>query len=517
MRKLIWMVTLLGLGMLAGAASAQNAAFTGYCQLGAKQANVSGLNSTNYLNGVIPKCTVKVYLTGTLTTATIYSNSTGTPLGNPFLANATSGQWLFYASNSAAYDVVLSGGVAPNTYPAPVTLTGLSNGIGGGSGNFVTIDTAQSVTGVKTIANGMIFSNPDSSPGALYLGNIEPGAPKNDSSQISSEFGILGFNSYGVGTGVFGEFSWNSLDGDGNSGQNIMLLTPGLLKLGTATVCTSANAGSTFGCGGGGITSLTGPVTASGPGAAAATITPTGVTAGTYVFGGGNAVTFNAAGQAIFAGTAFQITSFTCSVCGTRETGNSVTNPSGTAAYSNPTVPTSASVSDGTNVTTLTTPFTSWASAHTYSSNTTFTLTAIGNGQTTSATQSLTFAPRSFGGVGTGAGATGATASGNTAVLVGSTGTLVAPTGGSALASSSVGQSYNVTTIATQYIYLLLVTNVANPGTGSFTTPGPAVFPMNAPTSVTFINQFGSSVPGFLYQSTNAYPTGTTFNITVGI
>lgn len=44
----------------------------------------------------------------------------------------------------------------------------------------------------------------------------------------------------------------------------------------------------------GGITALTGPVTAIGPGSAAATITPTGVTAGSYT---GANITVNAAGQ----------------------------------------------------------------------------------------------------------------------------------------------------------------------------------------------------------------------------
>jgi hypothetical protein len=94
---------------------------SGYCDLGASQATVSGLLSSNYQQGLIPYCTVTVYLTGTTTLATIYSDSSSTPLTNPFTANADA-SWLLYALSSQAYDIVLSGGVSPNTYPSPVTL-----------------------------------------------------------------------------------------------------------------------------------------------------------------------------------------------------------------------------------------------------------------------------------------------------------------------------------------------------------------------------------------------------------
>ena len=113
-------------------ASAQIAAINGYCNLGGAQSVTSGLSSSNYLLGIIPSCTVKVYLTGTTTLATIYSDSSETPLTNPFTANAASstnpGYWLFFAAANQGYDVSLSGGISPNVYSSAVTLTGMYPG-----------------------------------------------------------------------------------------------------------------------------------------------------------------------------------------------------------------------------------------------------------------------------------------------------------------------------------------------------------------------------------------------------
>ena len=56
----------------------------------------------------------------------IFSNATGTVLGNPFTADNTTsltpGKWLFFISTATAVDVYGSGGIAPNTYTAPVPL-----------------------------------------------------------------------------------------------------------------------------------------------------------------------------------------------------------------------------------------------------------------------------------------------------------------------------------------------------------------------------------------------------------
>ena len=99
------------------------------CLQNATQAQVQGLSSTNYLTGNIPSCTVTIYLTRTTTLATYYLSPNGTPQTGPFTASA-SGQFLAYASPNQGYDVVLSGGVPPNTYSTPVTFTDLIPGSG---------------------------------------------------------------------------------------------------------------------------------------------------------------------------------------------------------------------------------------------------------------------------------------------------------------------------------------------------------------------------------------------------
>ena len=83
----------------------------GWCENGAQTVVVSSQSSTTRSQQSAPQCTVTVYVTGSGgTKAAIYSDSTGTPLSNPFTANG-SGQWYFYAAtNSPHYDVQLSGG-----------------------------------------------------------------------------------------------------------------------------------------------------------------------------------------------------------------------------------------------------------------------------------------------------------------------------------------------------------------------------------------------------------------------
>ncbi len=182
------------------------------------------------------------------------------------------------------------------------------------------------------------------------------------------------------------------------------------------------------------------------------------------------------------------------------EIGATVTNPAFTASYS--TTPASAQITNTDGISSplvLTTPFTSGtvtgAFTKTTATSTTFTLTAIG-AVTKTATQAINWQPRTFGGVGT-TGATTCTASGNNCVLVTATGTLT----GAALNNQTL---YGPYTPSGQKVYILMIG-------GSHTFKDNATgfaFAFNAPTSISFVNQFGATVTMFLYESTNTL-TGT--------
>ena len=89
----------------------------GFAQAGDQQVTTAGQVSTTVVQGSFPLCTVTVYLQGTMTLASIFSNNTGTARSNPFTADAN-GNWFFYAANGR-YDVAFSGtGIA-----APFTLS----------------------------------------------------------------------------------------------------------------------------------------------------------------------------------------------------------------------------------------------------------------------------------------------------------------------------------------------------------------------------------------------------------
>lgn len=153
--------------LLPAAAYAQTAAIQNHCFQGGTQAQLSGMSSTNYQEGIIPSCTVTVYLTGTVTKASIFSNGSGGTLSNPFTANTASstdpGGWIFWAATGQGYDVVMSGGIVPNTYQNPVTLTDVQVGGAGGGGGGVSPGTQFHVgvyaPGGVNIQNSNLFTD----------------------------------------------------------------------------------------------------------------------------------------------------------------------------------------------------------------------------------------------------------------------------------------------------------------------------------------------------------------------
>lgn len=84
---------------------------TGFCEAGNQLVRTSGLNSITKVQASYPACTITVYVSGTVTLASIYSDNGVTPLANPFTANAD-GTWTFFADNGT-YDVVKSGAGIP--------------------------------------------------------------------------------------------------------------------------------------------------------------------------------------------------------------------------------------------------------------------------------------------------------------------------------------------------------------------------------------------------------------------
>jgi hypothetical protein len=259
--------------------------------------------------------------------------------------------------------------------------------------------------------------------------------------------------------------------------------------------------------GGGGITALTGPVTASGSGSVATTITPTGVTAGNYNLGG-QVVDVNSAGQITSIGNPFSV-GMSCTAAGTYELGFASTNPNVcTLTYSNGTAA-SASIGDGTNTVNLTTPYTSGNLAYSYTANTTFSANATAtNSQTASASNSFGVEYCTFVGVG-GYGGTGATATGSSAgnQCASETATVTGASVATVLVSQGLGNTYAGQTFtltpSNQYLVLLLSGGCGhsikvNGFTAAFNTQ-----------AITYTNILGGSQTGMCIYTGTGSLTGT--------
>ncbi len=185
------------------------------------QATVSGLLSTNYQMGIVPSCTVTVYLTGTTNIAT-------TTPQTPLTASPT-GQFLIYAPINAGYDVVLSGGISPNVYVTPYAITDV---FPGGSSSVIPV-TLFGAIGDCTI-NGSSASCTDNSialQSALnycYVAGCSllfPNNPSLSPSVVASISNISGGSFSGVGSCLL-----TYTNGGGTGGEaNIAFVTSGSL------------------------------------------------------------------------------------------------------------------------------------------------------------------------------------------------------------------------------------------------------------------------------------------------
>src|SRR5208282_4875175 len=96
----------------------------GWAEQGNQEVKILGYESSasSPIQASYPGCTVTVYLTGTLTPASIYSDDMGTPLANPFtLIPFNNGYWYFYVADGR-YDVNFSG----SGIVSPFTLSDIS-------------------------------------------------------------------------------------------------------------------------------------------------------------------------------------------------------------------------------------------------------------------------------------------------------------------------------------------------------------------------------------------------------
>lgn len=109
---------------------ALNERASGFCEDGNKSVVTAGISSTTKVQQSYPACTITVYATGTTSLSTIYSDTSNTPLANPFTA-ASSGYWFFYAADGR-YDVKMSGGGIPTPFTRADYLLNTSTGGGGG-------------------------------------------------------------------------------------------------------------------------------------------------------------------------------------------------------------------------------------------------------------------------------------------------------------------------------------------------------------------------------------------------
>jgi hypothetical protein len=126
MKRLFWIAFVLA---VLGSPAFAEQGYQNFCQKGGVTVVTQGLNSATKVQGSSPQCLVTVYVTGTLTKATLHSNNSGTVLPNPFNAQ-TDGKFLLYSADGR-YDVTICAKGSPNplvcgtdaVLPAPFTFT----------------------------------------------------------------------------------------------------------------------------------------------------------------------------------------------------------------------------------------------------------------------------------------------------------------------------------------------------------------------------------------------------------
>ncbi len=227
-RKTFLLMTLAVIGsvvMMAPSAKADPyLPYHGWCEDGNQQVTTSGLTSSTTVQGSYPQCTVTVFVHGGTTMATIYSDSTGTVLANPFTSD-TNGQIIWYAA-PGRYDMQMSAGLTPNTFPVPVTIEDITLGDAGApTGGGV------QVNGIATL-NSLIpfYGNLSNSIPAAPAGNtnctwqVDVANPTDISCYVPSSSGgiqVNGAATLNSSAPYFGNFS-NTTPAAPSGGVNVL-------------------------------------------------------------------------------------------------------------------------------------------------------------------------------------------------------------------------------------------------------------------------------------------------------
>lgn len=160
------------------------ASFSGWCEQGGVRVTVAGQRSTANFQESYPNLTqsgsgpsVTVYLPGTTTKASIYSDDSGAVLANPFPATAT-GQYLFFAA-TGSYDLLISGtGISAFTISSvqgisPSSVAGIVNVKEfGAKGDGTTLDTSAVLAAIAYIQAGQTLFFPRGSYRVGSLGTM---------------------------------------------------------------------------------------------------------------------------------------------------------------------------------------------------------------------------------------------------------------------------------------------------------------------------------------------------------
>jgi hypothetical protein len=277
MRRILFIIVLL-----CSPVFAQFFAYNGQCMKGGQAVVMQGLKSsattpispggpTASGTGVLasyPSCTVGVFLTGTISPATIFSDPGGSiPKGVPFTAN-TDGSFLFFAAGGIGFDITMSGGGIPGSY----TLTDIILGGGSGGSGGLAVYTVAGLNTIPGKVRGTLAAVSDgltSSDCSVGGGTTEALCQYTGSSWVSvgaggtvTSVGLSGTANQITVTGatpVTGSGNWTltipspfNPPGDVNAGGAISAVNglssgAGALGCGAATGCIAATEGATAG------------------------------------------------------------------------------------------------------------------------------------------------------------------------------------------------------------------------------------------------------------------------------